>query len=378
MINNSNHTIALQKQQSANRLVAKLCLVVALFVMNQTSFAQDPTFSQYNLNQYYYNPAYTGNHGGYQVAATYRTLWPNVPGKVSTGPLSAYDVIADAYIKAGNSYTAGAGLFVMQNVQGEGYLTTTTAGISYAQHFMKISASKDALPRFQLSIGFKAYFNSISLNWDKLVFSDQLNLFQPNAAQSAADHNGIARKFNGDLDLGLLVKHNFKGKDKWYNEFGFAIAHILSPSNSLTGSVGSIGRTPRKYIATYRSSIGLDTKRFYIGPTILFENQGPFYELNTGIDLFINPKRNASIIPFCISVIHRLAVQHSATNTNALIAAVRYKGGIGDKFKVVYNIGFAVDLPYSGLAMQTKGAYEISLSLLFPRKNNDNFSKCPF
>ena len=340
--------------------------------------AQDPTFSQYNMNQFYYNPAYTGNHGGYQLAATYRSLWPNVPGKTVAGPLSTSFALFDAYLKSGNSYTAGVGLFAMNDVEGEGYLTTNTVGVSYAQHFAKIGPKTDAMPRIQLSLGFKAYVNSISVNWDKLVFSDELSLQQGITGTSAADPSGVGHKVTGDMDAGMLMINNFKGKDNWYNEAGFALAHILSPNESLTGGATAQSRLPRKYVASYRSSAALAGKHFFIGPTILFEKQHLFYELNTGVDVFINPKPSNAIIPLCFSVMNRMSVNGNISNTNAVILSLRYKGSVGKQNKVVYNIGFAADLPYSGLAMQTKGAYEISVGVIFPRKGNDNFSVCPY
>jgi type IX secretion system PorP/SprF family membrane protein len=340
--------------------------------------AQDPAFSQYNLNQLYYNPAYTGDHGGYQVAATYRTLWPNVPGKILPGALSTAYAFADAYVQRGSSYTAGLGVFAMQDVEGEGYLTTNTFGISYAQHFPKIGGRTDELPRIQLSVGFKAYFNSISVNWDKLVYTDQLNIDEGIIGQSASDHIGIGHKYTADLDAGLLMKNNQGGKDNWYNEVGFALAHILTPSITLTNTPGNSGRLPRKYTGTYRSSASIDNKHFYLGPTVLFENQANFYELNTGVDLFINPKPGDAVIPLCFSVMNRFSMWQNSASTNAIITAFRYKGVMGKNIKVVYNIGFAADFPYTGLLIQSKGAYELSLGVIIPRKGNNHYSKCPY
>jgi type IX secretion system PorP/SprF family membrane protein len=357
---------------------ALLTLVMAILWPLAELLAQDPTFSQYNMNQSYYNPAYTGNHGGYQIAATYRSLWPNVPGKTVAGPLSTSYALFDAYLKSGNSYTAGIGVFAMQDVEGEGYLTTNTVGISYAQHFAKIGPKTDDMPRIQVSLGFKAYINSISVNWDKLVFSDELNLQEGITGTSAADHSGIGHKMTGDMDAGMLMINNFKGKDNWYNEVGFALAHILSPNESLTGDASEESRLPRKYVASYRSTVALAAKHFYIGPTILFENQKQFYELNTGLDLFINPKPGNSVIPLCFSVMNRYSVNPDIENTNAIILSFRYKGIAGKQSRIIYNIGIAADLPYSGLGMQTKGAYEVSLGVIFPRKGNDHFSVCPF
>jgi type IX secretion system PorP/SprF family membrane protein len=351
---------------------------LVLWGLTTTCIAQDPTFSMYNLNQFYYNPAYTGIHGGYGISATYKTLWPNVPGKVFPGPLSTYYAVFDAYLKAGNSYTAGAGVFAMQDIEGEGYLTTSTFGVSYAQHFPKIGGKGDALPRVQLSLGFKAYFSSISVDWDKLVYSDQLSIDQGIIGESATNRTGFGHKLTGDVDAGLLMKNNFLGKDKWYNEVGFAIAHLLTPSLSLTGSDNAASRLPRKYVGTYRSTVSLAANHLYIGPTILFENQGNYNELNTGLDVFINPNPDAKVVPLCISVMNRLAAQQGSGNTNSIIGSVMYKGVMGKQMQVVYNIGFAADFQYSGLYMQTKGAYELSVSAIIPPKGNNGFSKCPY
>ena len=340
--------------------------------------AQDATFSQYNLTPYYYNPAYTGSHGGYQISATYRSLWPNVPGKTIEGPLSTALAVFDAAIKSGNSFNAGIGMFAMTNVEGEGFLTTNTVGISYAQHFAKIGGRGDAMPRIQISLGFKAYINSISVNRDKLVYSDQLSLLDGITGASAADQNGVAHKVTGDADAGMLLINNFKGKDNWYNEAGFALAHILSPNESLTGARTADSRLPRKYVITYRSSASIARHKFYVGPSVLFENQGKFFELNTGVDFYVNPNPGNNVIPLCFSVMNRYCIHPDVTNTNAVILSARYKGTAGKDRRIIYNIGFAVDLPYSALAMQTKGAYELTLNVILPRKGNNNFSKCPY
>ena len=159
--------------------------------------------------------------------------------------------------------------------------------------------------------------------------------------------------------------NNFKGKDNWYNEMGLAMAHILSPNESLTGSETPDSRLPRKYVVSYRSTASLNGKRFFLGPTILFENQKLYYELNTGLDLFINPKPSNGVIPLCFSIMNRWSLYQTMYNTNAIIVSVRYKGTAGKQSKIIYNIGFAADLPYLGLALQTKGAYEILWELFF-------------
>ena len=347
-----------------------------LLLAGNVCFAQDPTFSQFNLNQLYYNPAYTGDHRGYQLTATYRSLWPNVPGKVFPGPLSTYYGYFDAFLSSGSSYTAGAGIFAMQNIEGEGFLKTTTFGVSYAQHFAKLSLGTQ--PRNQLSLGFKAYVNSISIHWDKLVFSDQLDIENGITGYSAFAQNGVSQKFTTDLDAGLLFKNNFRGKDNWYNEVGFSMAHILSPNISLTDSETKESHLPQKFTGSFRTTVGVKEKAVFIGSTILFENQKDFYALNTGFDLYSDLTAENSVMPLWFSLMHRTALHASAENTNAFIGSIKYKWLMGKYYKAVYFVGFSADFPYTGLGMKSKGAYELTLGVILPRNGSNHFSRCPF
>lgn len=344
----------------------------------KSSFGQDPTYSQFNLNQLYYNPAYTGYHYGYQVTATYRTLWPNVRGKQFPGPLSTYHAWFDGFINIKNAFYAGVGVFAMQDIEGEGHLTTSSIGISYAQHLPKIGYKSDLSPRIRLSLGFKAYFNSIFIDWDRLVFTDQLNVDYGITGSSAFSHHGTFRKNYFDFDAGLLLLNNFMGKDKWYNELGFAMAHILAPSISLTGSTEDRTRLPRKYVLSYRSTVGLAKGKLFTGPTILFENQKDFFELNVGLDFFVKPKLNTPVVPLNISIMNRLSIIQGKINTSAIMIGLTHKGLLGKKNAPIYSIGIAADFPYMGLGMQTAGAYELTIGIIIPPKGSNGYSSCPY
>jgi type IX secretion system PorP/SprF family membrane protein len=362
------------KSRFKQYLLAKILIFGYITIVN----AQDPTYSQYNLNQLYYNPAYTGYHYGYQITATYRTLWPNVRGKKFPGPFSTYHAWFDGFVNIKNVFHAGIGAFAMQDVEGEGHLTTSSIGISYAQHLPKIGFKTDQNPRIKISLGFKAYFNSIYIDWDKLVFTDQLNLDYGIQGNSAFGREGTFRRNFFDFDAGLLLLNNFMGRDKWYNEFGFAMAHILAPSISLSGSTEDRTRLPRKYVVSYRSTVGIAKGKLFAGPTILFENQKNFFELNTGLDFFIKPNANKPVIPLNISVMNRLSIIQNKINTSAIIIGLTHKGKLGTRDdSPIYTIGFAVDLPYMGLGMQTAGAYEISVGVIIPRRGSKAIP-CPF
>lgn len=354
-------------------------ILPVLFVMfcMVNAKAQDPTFSNFNLNQLYYNPAYTGYHHGYQLSGAYRTLWPNVRGKVFPGPISTYHATFDGFLNFRNLAYAGVGAFAMQDIEGEGHLKTSSFGVMYSQIISKFSKKKVTNPAFQISLGVRAYFNTISIDWDNLVFTDQLNIDYGIQGSSAIDNSGITNKNYWDFDIGLLALNNFRGQNKWYNEVGFSMAHIIRPSIALSGSKNDAVTLPEKIVVSYRSSIATLSNKFFIGPTILFEKQKRFYTLNTGLNFYIKPKASMAVIPLNFSIMNRFWIRPGNVNTYAAILAFSHKGTFGSKSNIIYSLGFAVDLPYMGLGMQTAGAYELSLGLIFPQRGNNGFSTCP-
>src|SRR5437870_4254582 len=100
---------------------AKFFLAAFIFLLAAELYAQDPTFSQFDPNQIYYNPAYTGYKKEARVNVSYRNLWPNVPGKVFPSPLSTYSITGDAYLSAHDKFNAGVGVFAMQDIEGQGF-----------------------------------------------------------------------------------------------------------------------------------------------------------------------------------------------------------------------------------------------------------------
>ena len=355
-------------------------VLIGLFAC-KISYSQDPTFSQFNLNQYYFNPAYTGYHGGYEFAATYRSLWPNVPGKVLLGPLATYYAFISASFHEKGNYAGSFSLFAMQDEEGEGYLTTNTFGATYAEHFAIRVSRSDREPRLQLSVGFKGYVNKVSVNWDKLVFTNQLSVDYGINPASGIGQSGIeATKLFGDMDAGLLLWNNFMARDKLYNEVGFSLVHILTPYVSITQQKTEETRIPRKLVMNYRSTINMAGDHVSFGPIIFFELQGKFYELNTGIDLYFRPNPSLNIpIPLTLSILHRLAAPGYSANTNAMVFGVTHNGRLekGNKRGDEYYVGFTADFPYLGLAGQTKGAYELTVGFIFRKKPADGF-KCPW
>ena len=341
--------------------------------------AQDPTFSNFNFNQQYYNPAYAGYYEGYNLSVTSHTLWPNIPGKVFPGPLSTNAAFGDAWVNAGY-YTAGIGAMAMTDIEGEGFLRTNTFGASYNQEIYVPGRQHSDPYRLKISAGFKAYLNSISVDWDKLLFGDQLTIDGIHTT-SAFGREGNGHYLNGDIDAGILVQNyvlDHNNNPAWHNEFGLALAHILSPSTSFLGNPGNSTHIPRKLVATYHSYVRLPNKHLFLMPTFLFQSQAKFYEFDASVEVCFKLNEQDEGVPFGISFGTRLAIAPAVANTNALVVGFSRRSTFGSKNRMVYYMGISAEFPYGGMGTaQTYGTYELSLGFVFPTKLNDRFGKCP-
>lgn len=345
--------------------------------------AQDPSFSQYKYNKIFYNPAYAGYNEEHHVSAAYRNLWPNVPGVPIAGPIANYFIAGDFFMRYTQpqrgkmAFTGALGGFVGQNFEGAGHLMTSSFGIMYAQHFPIIQYLAE-LPQLLLSIGIKGYATNVRINWSRLVYSDQLDLDYGITGSSAASRVGVGQRWGGDLDVGALLINHWKGKDNWYNEFGFSAAHLVESSLALSGNDQMV-TIPLKYTATYRTKIALIKKTFFTGVTLLFEHQGKFNEFNSGMDFYIRTSKSRPGTPLVLTVGHRLSLYqlgNKKQNTKAIIAGFGIEGKLKTVRNMTYYIGFAADIPYTGLSIKSLGAYEISVGLNIPHHSAQERSDC--
>lgn len=344
-------------------------------------YGQDPSFSQHKFNKIYFNPAYAGYNEEHHVALAYRNLWPNVPGIPFAGPLANYQLSADFFFREGQArrsmmaFTGAVGGFCNQDFEGEGHLMTSTVGLSFAQHFPVVQRASE-LPRLLFSFGFKAYAVNVRVNWDKLVSSDELSVDQ-GIIGSTSGRTGIGQRWGGDFDFGGLIINNYKGQSNWYNEIGFAAAHIVASPLALSQSNDVSRKVPTKYTASYRTKFVAVPKQLYTGLTLLFEKQANFYELNTGFDIYLGLNKRNGTTPIILSIAHRTSIMQFKKNTKAFIAGVGHEGYFrkGNQ-PILYYLGFAADIPYGGLSYQTFGAYELSLGISISKRVQGEKTDC--
>lgn len=190
-------------------------LILMSLIFPFCSKGQDHIYSQFYNSPIYLNPALTGQfEGDIRFNALYRNQWTGLSGDFSYMTASA-----DLNLQNLNS---GVGLIFNRSSEGTAYLQKNNIALSYSY----IIGGDD----FTLSFGLQGGITNQKLNWDKLVFGDQIDVSTgiiPGAI-SGAERPNVDSKFYFDAAAGSnLVYKNFM--------VGVGIHHLNRPDESLAG-----------------------------------------------------------------------------------------------------------------------------------------------
>ena len=207
-------------------------IILFVFVLNiKLLIAQDFIFSNpYNI-RIIHNPAYTGiDQARLNVNLIHRTQFNPIPGPFKTSAFSS-DI---GLCKPAN---VGVGLFAINSIQGDGFLTNNNFGLSAAIHIPTEKFSQS-----NLSFGIQLGFIQQSVDWSKYVFSDQITYLGINKDVSSINGSinpnvGIIKP---DISAGLLFRkrilsNNLKESFRFYM-IGLSINHFNSPNIGLVNN----------------------------------------------------------------------------------------------------------------------------------------------
>jgi type IX secretion system PorP/SprF family membrane protein len=258
----------------------KIYLLFIFTLVVKNTFSQDADFTQFYNQTLHNNPAQAGVNGGLRASAVYRNLWNKTPGKFNT-------FCAAADIEALN-YGGGLGIIATNDIEGEGLLKTTSIGGIYAYRFVVIP--KD----FIIQTGFKTDVITQNINYNKLVFSDQIDdkygLLKTTSPGAVALPQ-VSKTFV-DFTFGALARINSKRKQTLRSTatIGFAVHHVTQPDQSL---LNLKGRLPLKFSAQaswVKAFKNSDKKNIgYFIPSALLEIQSPFRQFLIGANLMKAP-----------------------------------------------------------------------------------------
>jgi len=257
-----------------------IIIALLLFFSGQYVNAQDVTFSQFLYSPSYYNPAATGIDVGFLSTVNYRRALVYLPSKFETYAVGLDQSIHDSDIKG----IGGIGLFMINNQEGNGNLNTLSIGIP-------ISGRVPLNDHWTLQAGIAPVFYQKSINWNNLIFGDQLNpyygIVMPTS--SVTLQNAEPRITFFDFDIGLWTRwesdpdHNANTFDDVF-DFGVSVQHVPQPNQSFFMEKSLL---PSKYIVMARYSHAISDYRMAdskIQPVFMFEKQGTMQDFVAGVN----------------------------------------------------------------------------------------------
>ena len=312
----------------------KLILLLIIVIYTKPVKAQDPQFSQFYANPVYLNPSLSGITNSYRATLNYRQQWGTIGYNTSSFS-----------VDGGIGNYSGWGLQVLNDNQMNKVISTTSV-FSIFSHRISISTQS------QIGMGLRVGYYQKSLNWQNLIFEDQLDARYGPIYTTSEQINNININ-NFDFSTGLLfTSKNIVG--------GISINHINKPVEHYNNDADL--KLPIKItVHAAGNLVNKDVRKkfFYISPNIIYEKQGSFEYWNLG--MYYAEKR------WTFGAWYRL--------NEAIIFTT------GMNFND-FKIGYSHDLTVISSSSKTGNANEISLSYQFDitpkNKVKDPYKgKCP-
>ena len=315
-----------------NRQKTAYFLLAVILLCGNISNGQDVAYSQFYANPLYLNPALAGLKVCPRFTMNYRNQWPSIAkGYVN------YSATYDQYFE---NLSGAIGVMVNAADGGGGLLKSFSASFIYAYHLV---LSNDLVA----NVGFQGSYIQNKLNWDNLIFEDQLDIsngiISPKTNEFPPDQ--LAKGFS-DFSTGMMLGF----KEKYY--FGAAVHHLTQPDIAFYNNVPS--HLDLKYTVHAGAYIDLEPEggeneieNLSFSPNIMYLQQGNFHQLNMGIYLNTFP------------LVTGLWFRHNFENPDAVIALIGFQH---EKIKA----GYSYDFTLSRLTNNSGGAHEISFAWQLP------------
>lgn len=294
--------------------------------------AQDPQFSQFYANPLFLNPALAGFIDCGRVNLNYRNQWPALS--------NAYITYSASYDQNLPGINSGFGILAMSDRQGDGALVRNSIAGFYSYH-LRVSEP------IVISFGVEGRYYQESLDWNKLVFADQIDPTTGNISSGTSEtpppNDNITVL---DFAAGAVLSYT----DQWF--VGVAVHHLTEPDISFYDNTDS--KLPMKFtihggvnVNLSQGMLGYNSKEDWVlEPQLLYMQQEGFKQLNAGLYL--------TKMPLVIGGWFR----HNFSNPDAFVALV------GLHFNNI-KFGYSYDATVSSIGGSSGGAHEISFAWNF-------------
>ena len=197
----------------------KLLVCICALLVSQMLEAQDPHFSQFFASPLTLNPAFTGKFSGtWRLAANHRDQWPSIPKAYVTTSASFDFPILKSRIPEKDVF--GVGISGLTDASANGILKLNYGSVSMSYH-----KALDENGYSTIGAGFQGTYSSLSLDRNKLTFSDMLTQNGFTGPTSEVILGGNRSYF--DINAGLLYSGSTNGQNNFY--LGASMYHINRP-----------------------------------------------------------------------------------------------------------------------------------------------------
>jgi type IX secretion system PorP/SprF family membrane protein len=299
--------------------------------MHMLLVAQDPEFSQYYAAPLYLNPAFSGTASDHRFIANHRNQWPS---------------ISNGFVTYAFSYD-----YNLANVNsGIGFLLTTdragTANMRSTQFNFQYAYRVQLADKWVLSSGLNFGVGFRSIDYNKLIFYDQLEFNQGNAPSDDPAAYSLGNTSYFDFGAGGLVY----SRKVW---LGFAISHLNRPNRSLIDEVAEIPVKTSVHggvrIPLYHGLMKRD-RVAAIMPSFVYKQQGRFDQLDIGTYFLYEP--------VVLGIWYRgIPIKQNVRDNISQDAVVVVLGFQLEKMEISYSY----DVTVSELGPSTGGTHEIAL-----------------
>lgn len=265
------------------RYFIKSFILLGAIVITGLAKAQDPMFTQFYNNPLYYNPGTVGLNPGMRMRFNYRDQWPNIPNDFKTYSFNM-DVAERSIPGSG-----GLGLIILNDKAGTGNLQTSSVGLSTAA---RVPLQENMVAQ----VGITVSFVQKMINFNDLVFSDQLNPRYGNIYSTAFEAPDKSKVTYPDFAVGGVYRFSETNSSiaGIQGTLGLAVHHVFRPNESLRGLSAPL---PRKLVIHGDLVLDVDQssgsfyrrmsnpKSFKFNPGFNYEKQGDFSTYSFGVNV---------------------------------------------------------------------------------------------
>ncbi len=212
-----------------NKSISILLVFFLIVHVQSKTYAQDPFFTQSFATPLYANPALTGSKDLLRISYDTRYQWVSAMSKLNTNSISA-DM---SFERLGVGFSA---MFDKRSVA----FTNSNVGISAAYQFGNIK-------KFIIRPGVKIDFQHRGMDWDDLIFIDQLTPQSGLIVNNSQAYQESANINIFDMSAGVVsqIPINVHAPQPNWIDLGFSMQHINKNDLSYIGITENI--YPQRY-----------------------------------------------------------------------------------------------------------------------------------